>query len=137
MNSENRVLQALVDCMNSEEQKKRANSGQLTLGKLIEKLELLPPDTPITGLGALRSYRGYYADLAFEPEDGITTVGVVIERCRAAMGREFTGYKGGEFLMGENTPLWVSGYGYASGLKLMGLEARDGALRPVTMMESW
>jgi hypothetical protein len=27
------------------------------------------------------------------------------------MGREFIGYKGGEFLMGENTPVWISSYG--------------------------
>lgn len=130
-------LQALVDGMNAHAQKERANSDQLTLGKLIEKLALLPTDTPIAGLGDLDSYRGYYCDLAFEPTDEATTAGELLERCRAAMGQVFTGYKGGDYVMGAQTPLWVSRYGDASGLKLMGFEPRDGALHPVTEEEQW
>lgn len=130
-------LQALVDGLSAHAQAERANSDQLTLGRLIEKLQLLPADTPVAGLGELDSYRGYYSDLAFAPTDKLTTAGELLERCRAAMGQVFTGYKGGDFVMGARTPLWVSDYGRSSGLKLMGFEPRDGALYPVTEEEVW
>lgn len=45
---------------------------------------------------------------------------------RAAMGEVFEGYKGGDFQMGRNTPVWLASYG-CSGEKIMAIR-EDGAL---------
>lgn len=113
-------LQALVDGMNAEDQRARAASEQWTLGEMIAHLEALPTDKSVSGLGELMSYRGYYSDLAFEPTSTDETAASILQRCRAAMGEVFPGYKGGDFVMGRNTPLWVAPYG-CCGDKLMGL----------------
>jgi hypothetical protein len=34
-----------------------------------------------------------------------------IEILKEAQGKTFTGYKGGDFLMGKNTPVWLAEYG--------------------------
>jgi hypothetical protein len=61
-------LQAMIDGMSAGWQKERAES-QMTLGKLIDKLDSLPPETKLEGFGEPHSYRGYYSDLAFEKTD--------------------------------------------------------------------
>ena len=35
----------------------------------------------------------------------------ILEMAKECIGKTFTGYKGGEFLMLEDTPLWISNYG--------------------------
>lgn len=50
-------MQAMMDGMSARWQQERSES-QMTLGKLIERLESLPPVTLI-GLGKPHSYRGY------------------------------------------------------------------------------
>ena len=112
-------LQDLVNGMNARMQQERA-SQQLTLGQFIAALKELPPAAMVSGLGDLMSYRGYYCDLAFDPETREETVAALLARCQDAMGRTFEGYKGGDFLMGETTPLWVAPYG-SSGERVMGL----------------
>ena len=112
-------LQAMFDGMKSQWQKERAET-QMTLGGLIERLKELPPTTEIQGLADLDSYRGYYHDLAFEPTDNYEQAGSILERCQDAMGEVFTGYKGGEFMMGALTPLWVAEYG-CCGVKLIAI----------------
>lgn len=57
------------------------------------------------------SFRGYYDDLALEPFEGITLVKKLLELLKKSLNKEFTGYKGGEFLMDARTPLWMSKYG--------------------------
>lgn len=126
-------LQAMMDGFSAEWQRKRAAS-QMTLGALIDVLEALPPDRRITGFGAPMSYRGYYDDLAFEPSDMEETVADLLARARVCMGRVLQGYKGGDFLMGETTPLWIARYG-ESGERLMGLDTAADPIRPVTAPE--
>lgn len=115
-------FQAMVDAWSAQMQMERSQS-QLTLGELIAKLEAMPATTPV-GLVDPHSYRGYYRDLAFKP--GESTAGAVLEAARAALGATFQGYKGGDFVMGESTPMWVAPYG-CCGLKLMGINP-DGSL---------
>jgi hypothetical protein len=116
-------------------QEERAET-QLTLGKLIDLLQDLPKANCISGLGELHSYRGYYSDLAFEPTGKMRAVSDLLGECKAAMGEVFVGYKGGDFVMGRNTPLWVSGYGDASGLRLMGLDTESSdVIRPLCSPE--
>jgi hypothetical protein len=113
-------LQALSDGMNSRMQRERAET-QMTLGKLIAVLESMPPDSMVPNLNDAHSYRGYYCDLAFTLDDGTRTASSLLVECRAAMGEVFGGYKGGEFVMGALTPLWVSHYGVSSGTRIVGL----------------
>lgn len=114
-------LQALVDGMSAQWQRERA-ATQMTLGKMIAALEAMPPDTFIDGIGTPHSYRGYYSDLAFESLPNKTRVVDALAMCRGAMGQVFEGYKGGDFVMGALTPLWVADYG-SCGQKIMGINA--------------
>ena len=85
-------------------------ASQMTLGKLIERLEAMPPETMIEGICKPHSYRGYYSDLAFERGEKVTSANAV-EMCRGCMVKVFEGYKGGDFLMGRGTPVWLASYG--------------------------
>lgn len=86
------------------------------LKELITFLSTKPLDMPIEAnngqyVGVLDSYRGYYDDLAFEPNTHITTCGEVLEICESAIGQVFTGYKGGKYVGHDKTPLWMASYG--------------------------
>lgn len=119
-------FQALIDGMSQQWQKERSTT-QLTLGQLIAYLQALPPDMPVAPLEAPHSYRGYYCDLAFEVRgEASRPAGELLAECQAAMGQVFQGYKGGDFLMGASTPLWVAEYG-RSGERLMALRP-DGTI---------
>ena len=117
-------FQALVDGMSAKWQRERAET-QMTLGKLIELLKTMG-DTPITGLGELDSYRGYYSDLAFAPTTKAIPASKLLNDCQQAMGEVFHGYKGGDYVMGARTPLWVASYGFC-GKKLMDVNP-DGSI---------
>ena len=114
-------IQTYIDDLSARWQRERAET-QMTLGRLIAVLKAMPPNTQVANLIGLGSYRGYYSDLYFDQEHGTRPAGELLADCEAAMGREFTGYKGGEFLMGENTPLWVASYG-CCGEQLMAVHA--------------
>ena len=119
-------LQALVDGMSERWQKERA-ATQLTLGDLIDKLELMPLSALITGICSPQSYRGYYVDLAFEKAPEKITVEDALDMCKSAMGEVFTGYKGGDYVMGRNTPIWIAGYGFC-GERIMGIDKDSGVI---------
>ena len=114
-------LQAVVDGMAAQWQKDRAAS-QMTLGDMIDTLSAMAPDAQVANLTDAHSYRGYYCDLAFEKGEGTRSAADLLADCRAAMGEVFEGYKGGDFLMGRTTPVWVADYG-CCGVKLVALGA--------------
>lgn len=119
-------MQKLVDMIGAQAQNERS-SIQMTLGELITSLEMMSPNLKIKGLAAeCDSYRGYYCDLAFEP--GESTAGDLLKVAKDALNKEFTGYKGGEYVMRKNTPVWCSSYGCSSGLAVMGIESKDGKM---------
>lgn len=115
-------MQALIDGMNAYSQRERA-ATQLTLGELIEALEKMPADAKVANLRDPDSYRGYYSDLYFERHDGTRPAAELLAECKAAMGQVFTGYKGGDYVMGALTPLWISTSGHSSGTKIMEVKA--------------
>ncbi len=45
------------------------------------------------------------------------TVKDFLDMLKLCSGKSFTGYKGGNFEMGKNTPIWVSNYGTSNGYK--------------------
>jgi hypothetical protein len=122
-------MQALVDGMSAQWQRERA-ATQMTLGALIVALDAMPPGAEIDGIQDPHSYRGYYADLAFEPKAGRVLVSEALAMCREAMGQVFTGYKGGDYVMGALTPLWISNYGTTIGArKILSVDAKTGHIR--------
>lgn len=113
--------QALIDGMNAQWQRERAET-QMTLGKLIDALEAMPEGAEVANLTSAHSYRGYYSDLAFEQGEGMRPAADLLAECKAAMGQVFCGYKGGDYVMGALTPVWLASYG-CCGPKLMALHA--------------
>ena len=93
-------------------------AGNATLGEIITYLRTLPREQHVPhGFGEPQSYRGYYEDLAFEPVAD-TTVGAMLDAAESALGKTFTGYKGGEFKMTECTDCWLAEYG-SSGVPIV------------------
>jgi hypothetical protein len=77
-------------------------------------------------------YDGYNSDkVTWESEDGdyksyesVSTDLPIAVTCKRLLemlleikGKTFVGYKGGDFLMGKNTPVWVANYSESSGYK--------------------
>ena len=128
MSGLHKILIGFMDSLRRER-----SSYHLTLGKMIVILERMPPQTIIRtadgrSLGRAHSYRGYYADLAFEPVQGSEQNAAELATvCRLTLGKSFEGYKGGFFWMNKDTPLWISSYGESSGEAIIGL-GEDGVL---------
>lgn len=98
------------------------NMPQMTLGKLIDALGAMPEGAEVANFNSAHSYRGYYSDLAFEYAEGTRPAADLLAECKAAMWRVFRGYKGGDYVMGALTPVWLASYG-CCGSKLMALHA--------------
>lgn len=131
-------FQNIIDAMNNSMRGTRSDY-HLTLGGLIEELKKLKASMPVyfssanetelTNIGNEDSYRGYYCDLAFDKGEKVKTVGELLKQCQKALGKEYTGYRGGEFLMDADTPLWKAEYGTTCGSEaIMGSHVIDGKL---------
>lgn len=112
----------------------QANQRQLNLGEIIDLLEAWPKpeDACRFDFGDMEpvdliSYRGSYDQLAITYRDGVDypnpTVIHVLEMLRAAVGKEFSGYKGGEYVMTAKTPVWIANYSRTSGTFITGCVA--------------
>lgn len=108
------------------------HAKQLTLGEFIAKLKSCPQDVWVEFdfcsfvPDGCDSYRGYYEDLALgfrESDSEELTVAQLLEEMQEANGREFSGWKGGEFEMGDSTPLWVANRGDATGTAVTGVKS--------------
>jgi len=83
----------------------------MTLKELIERLEAADYDMVVPkGFNNPHSYRGYYDELAFEPAENIT-VGEMLACAIEANGSTYTGWKGGEFTMGDYTNVHIAHMG--------------------------
>ncbi len=118
-------LQALFDGMAEAWRQERA-ATQMTISKLLERLNELDDETLIEGLSDPHSYRGYYSDLALEPGPEKVAVRELKESVSEVLGTELCGYKGCDFLMAKDTPVWVANYG-CCGQKLIAIND-DGTL---------
>ncbi len=105
-------IQALIDAISNSARDTRADY-HVTLGKVIKKageasgvVRFADGGSP----GAEMSYRGYYSDLSFETQEDPKPVAAFLEQCQRALGDTYTGYKGGDYDMGEDTPLWRADY---------------------------
>lgn len=112
-------FQKLFDTMSAQDRQTRSRY-HVTLGALIDALKEVDLDMQVLVRnengedffpGRLDSYRGYYADLALSEGSEPMTVNTLLSQAEVALGSTFEGYKGGEFVMGEDTPLWFAEYG--------------------------
>lgn len=127
-------FQKMFDTMSAAARDTRKNY-HLTLDSFSAIIEGLADKTiPVVvdynkhvGVGSLDSYRGYYADLALEPTSTPITAEQLYVKLKQAHGTTFTGYKGGDFEMDGDTPLWVAEYG-STGRAAIGAAVVDGQL---------
>lgn len=112
------IVKAITD---GQRQHEFEASDQLSLGQLIHQLKGITDQDagvmfdfcafrPTT----LDSWRGSYDELALGYADEDITVSQLLARCEEAVGRSYQGYKGGDYIMSEHTPVWVSQYGHSS-----------------------
>jgi hypothetical protein len=128
------MVENAVQAKRAEEMK---TSEQLTLGELIAKLEPIAEkqkereeeatvsfDFEYAFPTGVSSWRGSYCELAIEfdfvgygfgdytPKDKKEpTVSEFLAMMKKSMGATYTGWKGGDFVMGKTTPLWVANPG--------------------------
>ena len=108
-------IQAFVNAISESGNRERSNY-HLTLGGLISKLKDFEQSKDVEfDVGGhpdyLNSYRGYYSDLAFSTTEKVVSVSDVLKEANKALNTTFQGYKGGDYIMTESTPLWKSEYG--------------------------
>lgn len=87
----------------------------MNLGRLIEELEKMPQEGIVShGFHNPHSYRGYYAELAFEPKEN-AKVSEMLSCAKEAMGSTYTGWKGGNYEMGEYSDCYITEEGSGGG----------------------
>ncbi len=104
----------------------------LTLGQLIHQLSTVTEaqkdlfvETDFgVGIDRPHSYRGYYEDLAFCSSTSRKR-SEVLSSAMSALGSTYEGWKGGNYVMTEKTPLWISAQGENWGIAIVGLEVLD------------
>jgi hypothetical protein len=81
------------------------------LGELITWLKAQPKKQKVeNGFGAPHSDRGYYEDCGFDPVEK-TTIGEMLKHARSALGKEFRGWKGGNYKMTKYSNVLIGNYG--------------------------
>ncbi len=114
-------------------------SKQMNLGELIAALERKNQSLPVYfdfvyfRPKGIHSYRGDYSQLAIGYEAGIdVTVGQLVELCKDANGKTFTGWKGGEYDMWDDTPVWVANPDEAGGTAICDVRDDEWSIRLIT-----
>lgn len=70
------------------------------------------------------SYRGYYEQLALGYDQDwqkSVTVADLLAELGGAVGRDYGGWKGGEYTMGRTTPVWAANSGESPGTGIVGV----------------
>lgn len=109
-----------------------SKSNQLSLGEIISKVEdlLKLKDEKINvvyDFGYLApkeidSWRGSYDELALDYSNhGGLTLKDFHELLLKAVDNTFEGYKGGEYTMSKDTPVWVANYGDSGHTAVLGV----------------
>lgn len=111
----------------------------MTLGQIIDALRLCDPAALVEYRGhidgpapvGLDSWRGIYAQLAlgyvtdYNEHEEILTVADLLANCEAADGATFGGWKGGDYKMNRDTPVWVSNRGDYERTAILAIEPGD------------
>ena len=82
-----------------------------TLKDIIELLKSLDQSKTVTyGFGVADSYRGSYCEIAFHPEKN-AKVSDMLACAESAIESTYSGYKGGDYTMDEDTECNIAEYG--------------------------
>lgn len=106
--------------------------NQLTLGELINLLEADTQDKCVVyDFGdlvptSLSSYRGYYHHLALgwrqsDSEHSPPSVKDLLAELGKGIGGVYSGWKGGEYVMSKDTPVWAANQGKDSRTAIVGV----------------
>lgn len=111
-----------------------ASRDQLSLGQLIDELKSVREANGNKDVSVcfdfehayptnFDSWRGVYAELAlgFSFEGVEPTLDEMIDRAEDAVGRTYEGYKGGDYTMTRETPVWVANFGNAGSTAVTGV----------------
>ncbi len=100
----------------------------LSLGTIIELLERCNADAEVRFdfcnlvPAGIYSYRGFYNHLAVgHKEWHAVKVSEFLTALRDANGKTFEGYKGGDYTMHDQTPVWVALYGQTTDTGITGV----------------
>lgn len=108
----------------------------LTIGELVSLLAKQDQEAAWRGGDSVHSYRGYYDELAIEP-GGVVTVAKARVMLEDAVGSTFQGYKGGDYTMTGDTPVWSAPYG-SVGVPVIGITVtKDGVTVATGREVSW
>lgn len=103
--------------------------GTVSLGGLIDALKRRD-QTHIVSLGfehmvptSLESYRGFYDHLAlgFADHSDWPKVAHLVDMLEKAVGESFCGWKGGDYTMDRETPVWVANPGNTGSTAIVGI----------------
>lgn len=111
------AMQQMINLIN--ENSKLRSGQEYNLGNFIKDLEKLEQDKIIiieenVYPSHFSSWRGSYCELSLDYSDKEITVKELLEKAKEANGKEFIGYKGGEFIMDSFTPIHIAEYGSSS-----------------------
>lgn len=128
-------IQKLLDTI-SDASRNTRSGYHLTLGELTTLLREADPAVLVefddgASVGDETSYRGHYADLAFEAGGKPSTAADVLNACVRATTRTYEGYKGGDFTYDERTPLWRAEWG-CTGPAIIATLAQDDRIILIT-----
>lgn len=105
-------------------------SSPISLGDLIVLLKHREQDQEVRiafgyfSPDGVHSYRGFYEQLAigYSYESGKEVkVAELLKELQGAIGKTFHGYKGGEYVMTECTPVWCANHGEAPSVAIVGI----------------
>lgn len=130
----------LDNAVGAERAKTFARGMQLSLGELIAKVEPIAAnqkgriddkleeadvyfDFEYLYPVSLCSWRGSYSELSIEFGQGQTALTVTrfLDMLKESVGKSYCGYKGGDFVMSRQTPVWVANYGNAGNTGVIGV----------------
>jgi len=108
------------------------------LGRLIELLDAAPRQNAIVRMkrihdngvesygdvGCLISWRGAYEDTTFDGHPGSYSVRELSAYLKSRVGETMQGYKGGDFVISEQKPVFADGYGECDGWMVVAVEVQ-------------
>lgn len=136
------IQEMLSNAVAAKRQEELKNSPQMLLGELIAKLEGIKPkekeddeekqvyfDFEYLHPTKPMSFRGIYSELALgftshdfpDRKSKPPTLTEFIGWLKEAVGKTYEGYKGGDFVMGKQTPIWVANYGNSGHTAVVGV----------------
>jgi hypothetical protein len=139
---EKKYIENMMTMMKNNRDEEFKSSPQLSLGELIKKIQKAnilrddgSPKSMTFDFGtaipdSLDSWRGSYCELAVgysmcernsESRAEPMKADKFLVMLKQAIGEDFEGWKGGEFTMDENTPLWVANPGDSGNTAIVGV----------------